>query len=129
MARLKAAPQRLRTLPDRISRPDPTDAARSRARDARLAWRAWYKTARWQRLRWQVLVRDGFTCAMCGRVEGKTALLVCDHVERHGGDPDRFWGGPFQTLCKPCHDGAKQRQEAAAARGGGRVKTSGSSRA
>jgi hypothetical protein len=36
---------------------------------------------------------------------------VRDHIERHGGDPVRFWHGPFQSLCAPCHSSEKQRQE------------------
>ena len=46
-------------------------------------------------------------CVMC-RVRRATIL---DHKEPHLGDPERFWKGPFQTLCKPCHDSIKQRHE------------------
>jgi 5-methylcytosine-specific restriction protein A len=88
-----------------------------RARDARRnddqATRALYKTARWQRLRLTILARDLYTCRICGGIEGNTSRLVCDHVERHSGDVERFWAGPFQTLCKGCHDGEKQRLERA----------------
>jgi len=41
------------------------------------------------------------------------ALLVCDHIEPHRGQHERFWHGPFQTLCKPWHDGDRQRIERA----------------
>ena len=61
-----------------------------------------------------MLVRDLFTCQICRRLEGNTSQLVCDHVEPHRGDVHKFWSGPFQTLCKPCHDGQKQREEVAA---------------
>jgi 5-methylcytosine-specific restriction endonuclease McrA len=103
----------LSTLTPRVARLDGKDAeaSRSRYRDAKAEWRAWYKTARWQKLRWSVLVRDCFTCQLCGRLEGNTAQLVCDHIEPHRGDEARFWNGPFQTLCKPCHDGDKQASE------------------
>ena len=74
----------------------------------------WYKTARWQKLRWSVLVRDLFTCQMCARLVPETSQLVCDHVEPHRGDEERFWAGPFQCLCKPCHDSQKQREDRAA---------------
>ncbi|OWU83816.1 HNH endonuclease [Oceanicola sp. 22II-s10i] len=81
-------------------------------RKARNPGRAWYGTARWQRLRWAVLVRDLFTCAKCGRVEGQTSQLVADHIEPHRGDPALFWDeGNLQCLCKPCHDSEKQREE------------------
>ena len=78
-------------------------------------WRKWYKTARWRSVRWAVLVRDKFTCQMCGLLEGNTSQLVADHKARHGGDPARFWDeAGIQCLCKPCHDGAKQKQDNAA---------------
>jgi 5-methylcytosine-specific restriction endonuclease McrA len=88
--------------------------------DAPVQWRRriqteqcypFYYTKRWKHLRWSVLVRDCFTCAMCGRIVADSSQLVCDHVQPHRGDVHRFWSGPFQTLCKPCHDSAKQREE------------------
>jgi hypothetical protein len=33
---------------------------------------------------------------------------ICDHVEPHPGDVNRFWLGPFQSLCKECHDSTKR---------------------
>jgi 5-methylcytosine-specific restriction protein A len=76
-------------------------------------WRAWYKTARWQRLRWQVLVEGQFRCARCGTLEGDTAQLVADHIEPHRGDAGLFWDqGNLQVLCAPCHAGPKQAEEA-----------------
>ncbi len=79
-------------------------------------WRKWYKTARWRRLRIEIFVRDLYTCQMegCGRVEGDTSRLVCDHDKAHRGDEDRFWDpSNLKTLCKTCHDGLKQRAEQA----------------
>lgn len=100
-------------------------AAASRARDRRVEWRGWYKLARWQAkpdgLRWRVLVRDLFTCQRCGWLGShQTWLLVADHRRPHRGDPVLFWDeGNVWCLCKTCHDGAKQSEERAAARGGG----------
>ena len=74
-------------------------------------WRKWYKLARWRKLRWAQLVADMFTCRMCGRLEGDASKLHCDHVDRHGGDWDKFWRGPFQTLCESCHNSVKQARE------------------
>ena len=75
-------------------------------------YRKLYKTARWQKLRWSILVRDLFTCQMCKKMSTDTSKLVCDHVVPHGGDPDAFWSGPFQTLCAdPCHNIHKQKLE------------------
>lgn len=69
------------------------------------AYKRWYKTARWQRLRLRQLW-DQPLCVFCKRVAS-----VCDHVDPHKGDEDKFWGGPFQSLCKRCHDSDKQRME------------------
>lgn len=113
MGRLKQLPSRLPSLPPRLAQIAPaTEADRSRMRDAQQAWRGWYKTARWQRLRWSVLERDQFTCRRCGRIEGDTRLLVADHVQPHRGDEALFWeAGNLQCLCKACHDSAKQSEE------------------
>jgi 5-methylcytosine-specific restriction endonuclease McrA len=117
MGRLRRLPGRLGQLAPTLGRAA-TDAGqaggpgRDRVRDAAAPWRRWYKTARWQRLRWSVLVRAVFTCAACQRVEGNTALLVADHIEPHRGDEAKFWNeANLQCLCKACHDGAKQREE------------------
>jgi 5-methylcytosine-specific restriction enzyme A len=110
---------RLSMLRDGTARLAPTvgylsrDAAQaSRDRDAMQAWRKWYKTERWRRLRLAVLARDLYTCRMCGQAEGNTALLVADHVQPHRGSEALFWDeGNLQCLCKACHDGPKQRAE------------------
>ena len=73
-------------------------------------WRNWYKLARWQAIRRDQLNREPL-CVLCQAAGRLTSATVCDHVERHGGDPERFWNGPFQSLCKPCHDRDKQRAE------------------
>ncbi|WPY93171.1 HNH endonuclease [Limimaricola variabilis] len=110
MARLKQLGQPLRSLAPRLSYAE--RPSESRERDARHAWRSWYKTARWQALRWEVLVEAAFTCVRCHRIEGDTSLLVADHKSPHRGDPALFWDrGNLQCLCKGCHDGAKQREE------------------
>ena len=47
-------------------------------------------------------------CAVClerGFVEPAT---ICDHVEPHHGDVNKFWLGPFMSLCKRCHDSGKR---------------------
>lgn len=111
MAKLKALPGRIKAAPARVAPLAETRAERSRLRDAVQPWRAWYHTARWQKLRWAILKRDCFTCAMCGRIEPDTSQLVCDHIEPHRGDPAKFWRGPFQCLCKACHDGPKRKAE------------------
>lgn len=82
--------------------------------DARqnLEWRKWYSLARWKRLRWDTLVRDLFTCQICGVIEADTSKLVGDHKLAHRGDPALFWDPEnIQCLCKACHDTDKQRAE------------------
>lgn len=114
MVKLTGLKPRLNGLRSRIGRDTPsTRVERDRERDAQ-PWRRWYKTARWQRLRMVILVRDLFTCQWpgCGRVEPDTSRLVADHREPHRGDEAMFWDQDnLWCLCKPCHDSAKQRQE------------------
>lgn len=79
-------------------------------------WKRLYKTARWQQLRMRVFIRDLFTCQDkdCGRIEGDTSQLVADHIKPHRGDERLFWDeANIQTLCKPCHDTKKQKEEQA----------------
>lgn len=77
---------------------------------AALPWRQWYNTNRWRNLSKAVKLRDLYTCQMCGRVGG---ALVADHKRPHRGVAALFWDIlNLWTLCKPCHDGAKQREEA-----------------
>lgn len=111
MAKLKTLKPLVSTLRPRLGGIPTDERGRSQYRDETQPWRRWYKTSRWQKLRWSVLVRDGFQCRRCKRIDGDTSRLVCDHVEPHRGDETLFWSGPFQTLCKPCHDSVKQSEE------------------
>jgi 5-methylcytosine-specific restriction protein A len=111
MGRLKALPGRLATLASPLRQLEQGERGRAEASP----WRAWYNTTRWRKLRIAIFKRDLFTCQWpgCGRVEGNTSLLIADHRRPHRGDERLFWDeGNLQTLCKPCHDGAKQRAEA-----------------
>lgn len=74
------------------------------------AYRAWYRTARWQRIAKAQLHRDPL-CAMCQARGRVTAATVADHVTPHRGNRDLFWHGELQSLCGPCHSGDKQREE------------------
>jgi 5-methylcytosine-specific restriction endonuclease McrA len=105
-------------LPGTIAGLPVSDADRSRQRDRFNPWRAWYKTAEWQKLRWRILARDLFTCQMCGCLGSDTSRLVADHRTPHRGDATLFWDeANLWTLCKtPCHDSVKQREENAARR-------------
>jgi hypothetical protein len=73
-------------------------------------WHAWYGTARWQRIaHYQLRVHP--LCRMCLERNIPVPATVCDHVIAHRGDVISFWLGPFQSLCKPCHDSRKRREE------------------
>lgn len=111
MARLTTIKPKLQAMRPKLQAPK-DEAGRSRFRDQNAPWRAWYKTARWGKLRWQVLTEAMFTCAMCGRVEGDTSKLVADHIAPHRGNEALFWDETqIQCLCKSCHDSTKQALE------------------
>jgi 5-methylcytosine-specific restriction enzyme A len=106
------------------------DANGTRRYDARsdeaAEYRRLYNTARWRKIRLDHLRRSP-VCVMCLRRglvndgsmhnDGKPQEvarrrhLVCDHVEPHKGDVEKFYGGPFQTLCPDDHDIVKQQLE------------------
>lgn len=73
-------------------------------------WNRWYKLARWVKLRKAQLQAEPI-CRYCRQQGRRTPATVCDHVERHNGNPDKFWNGPFQSLCKTHHDATKQAEE------------------
>lgn len=111
MARLKALPPRLTASRPALVAPK-DEAGRTAFRRKVNPYRAWYNTARWQKLRWQVLKDAAFICALCGKGESDTAKLVGDHIKPHRGDEALFYDrANVQCLCKSCHDGAKQREE------------------
>ncbi|WP_041742293.1 HNH endonuclease [Collimonas fungivorans] len=70
-----------------------------------------YNTKRWYRLRHYQLT-DTPLCAMCSRLDKVTPATVADHIKPHRGDEVLFFDPKnLQSLCKPCHDGAKQQLE------------------
>lgn len=73
-------------------------------------WVPWYGLARWQRIRKTQLAAEPL-CRMCLDSEVITEASVCDHIEPHRGDADKFWSGPFQSLCAGCHSRFKQQEE------------------
>lgn len=74
------------------------------------AWQHLYKTARWERIR-QAQFASEPLCVMCLQSEEVTIATICDHINQHKGDTIAFHAGPFQSLCKSCHDKFKQREE------------------
>ena len=74
------------------------------------AYRAWYKTTIWKQIRRNHLAAYPL-CRMCEQEGRTTPATVCDHIKQHGGDWSLFVTGPFQSLCKPCHDRHAQRRD------------------
>lgn len=79
-------------------------------------YRTWYKSARWQKLRQQVLTRDLYTCQQTGLMltggPNEPNSPVVDHIKPHHGDERLFWDpSNLQSVTKAWHDSDKQRQE------------------
>jgi len=73
---------------------------KEQSRPNRVIRRLYYRE-QWKRLREQVLVQAGYTCAQCGVIHHQ---LEVDHIVKHDGDPARFWDPTNQqALCAPCH--------------------------
>lgn len=89
-------------------------AVRARRSPEARAWRKWYKTAAWQRLRGAQLAKHPLCqCPHCQ--EGKqrtTTATVVDHKIPHKGDRRLFFDSKnLRSMSKPCHDAFKQSQE------------------
>jgi 5-methylcytosine-specific restriction endonuclease McrA len=111
--KIKRLKPRIGRLPPRLPRAHADGQGSSGQRNVDAPWQRWYRTARWFALRKLVLVRDAFTCRKCGRLEGTTSKLVCDHIVPHRGTAELFWDeGNCQTLCVSCHNKGKQAEEA-----------------
>lgn len=72
--------------------------------------RRFYKTTRWLAIRAEQLAREPLCRYHAERGEHVPADIV-DHVVPHRGDEEAFFAGPFQSLCKTCHDAVKQGEE------------------
>jgi len=116
MVRLTVARSRLGAVKPRLGSEPQSEAERARSRDRAQVWRAWYKTARWQKLRRVVLKRDGYTCQQTGALLMGTYpaddSAVVDHKVPHRGDPALFWDiENLQAVSKGYHDSTKQSLE------------------
>jgi 5-methylcytosine-specific restriction protein A len=66
---------------------------------------------RWQKARLAFL-RANPICVKCDAAGVVEAATVVDHIKPHRGDQALFWDQTnWQALCKPHHDGEKQREE------------------
>lgn len=67
---------------------------------------------RWQKERAKFLVESPL-CVYCEREGRITAATVVDHIQPHRGNQALFWDkNNWQSLCKPCHDSVKAKEEA-----------------
>lgn len=120
MGKLRNLPPGVTTLGSGIGWLPREQARRRHDRDRadRQPWRAWYKTARWQRLRQAALVRDSYTCRRTGIILGGNAndpdSPVVHHKVPHRGDPRLFWDiDNLETVSKKWHDAEGQREDLA----------------
>lgn len=75
------------------------------------AYRKLYKTAKWQRIREYQLSQQPL-CERCLTMEIVEPATVVHHADGgHKGDEEKFWSGPFESLCKPHHDSEGQRED------------------
>jgi hypothetical protein len=92
---------------------DPVTAAKPKYR-RRLSDK-WYKLPAWKGpggIRERQLHKQPL-CESCLKLGFYVAANTCDHVEPHNDDWDKFWAGPFQSLCADCHSAGKQKEERA----------------
>lgn len=78
--------------------------------------RGWYKSARWQQLRLEVLTRDLYTCQHTGvLLTGKAPAPdspVVHHKVPHKGNEHLFWDiNNLEAVSKAYHDSEAQREE------------------
>lgn len=108
---------KLTTLKPRLKAMAPKLKTAREVRDTRYSpdaqVRRWYKSARWQALRLEVLTRDLFTCRQTGVVlTGKSPAPnspVVDHVVPHKGDERLFWDpSNLQAVSKAYQDSDKR---------------------
>lgn len=88
-----------------------TDQPTSTNRIAGRNFKNWYGSKIWQRLRYYQLRKEPF-CRFCKDRGDLVAGHAVDHIKPHKGEWDLFSDpSNLQTLCKTCHNGAKQRIE------------------
>lgn len=82
-----------------------------RTREGSEPWRAWYRSARWLRLRALLFAREPL-CRAC-LTQGRTVPATeVDHVHAHRGNPTLFWSwANLQPLCASCHSTKTRREQ------------------
>ena len=78
------------------------------SKERRIFKQKFYSHSVWRRIRKNQLSKYPL-CAICEKDHKRTPAVVCDHIEPlKWDDKDKAWDlfikGPFQSLCKQCHD-------------------------
>lgn len=111
---------KLTTLKPRLKPMGPRLHSTRQVRDTRYSpdaqVRSWYKSARWQRLREQVLTRDLYTCQQTGVLlvggANQPNSPVVHHKIPHKGDERLFWDiENLQAVSKEWHDSEAKSDE------------------
>jgi 5-methylcytosine-specific restriction protein A len=110
---LKTLKPRLSKLPPRLKT---TREIRDKRYSADATVRGWYHSARWQKLRQEVLIRDLYTCQQTGVIltTGRDApnAAVVHHKVPHKADPELFWNPDnLESVAKSWHDSEAQALE------------------
>ncbi|MEO3387336.1 HNH endonuclease [Mesorhizobium sp. CAU 1741] len=122
MAKLSLLKPRLEGASSRVGQSPRDERERDLHRSTSNAWRSWYKTARWQKLRLRIIERDVYTCQRTGIIlVGKHPAPdspVVDHITPHRGNEALFWDETnLHTVSKAYHDRLKQVEEQSAIKG------------
>lgn len=65
-----------------------------------------YQTRQWRELRWQVLVKHGAICKVCGVTPEHGAIMHVDHIKPRSKFPDlELVFDNLQVLCEDCNIG------------------------
>ncbi len=116
MPKLTSLKPRLGTMPGRFTYSVGNEQARNRLRYKTKPERAWYNTARWQKLRQIVLKRDRWTCQRTGELcigkGNEPNAPVINHKKPHRGDETLFWDiDNLELVAKHVHDSLIQSEE------------------
>lgn len=63
----------------------------------------------WRRIRAAQLAKEPW-CAQCLREDVYTLATDVHHLVRHEGDPEKFFAGPFESLCHTHHSAETARE-------------------
>lgn len=66
-------------------------------------WQYLYDTARWKKIRKAQLAKEPWCRNHLENMGEYVPATQCDHIEPHRGDVEKFFTGPFQSLCDSCH--------------------------